>query len=244
MDTPTPTPTIKITNSAIIFMNNAAVDALHAGDLEKGFKILSQAFYSTIKDRHQTHNLTSAAGSSSSLEFCLQDCSRNLQRAVEKRNAMLSPPSDDSSQFLCLTFLRMEIPSDDESRDKVDQLCSCAVAWALGYNLSTIYAVMGALRASGGNMLFKKARRMLMPIKRQVLLHQSNSSFWTNLKLCILNNFICMQRECGMIDVALAVQAMEKLLVQSRRHLNPIDVKKFYLSVQFLNVCPSIAAAA
>lgn len=237
-------PQTKMNNSTIIFLNNTAVDALHAGDLENGFKILSQAFFATVRDRHLTHNLSSAAGSSSSLEFCIQDCSRNLSRAVEKRNDMLSPSSDDSSQFLCLNFLRMQIPSDEQSRENIDQLCSCAVAWALGYNLSVIYAIMGSLRASGGNMLFKKALRMLMPIKRQVMLQRSSSAFWTNLKLCVLNNYICIQRECGAIDVTLSVQAMEKLLVLSRPHLDPIDVKKFYLSVQFLTICPANAAAA
>lgn len=119
-----------MSNSVAIQLNNAAVDALYAGDLEMGFKILSHTFFDAIRNRHKLHRLTlEGAKGSTSLEFSLQDCSRELLRRINRSQATL----DGSHSFLCLNFLRMEIPSDSEGRARADQLCSCAVAWALGY---------------------------------------------------------------------------------------------------------------
>ena len=42
-------------NSEIIYQNNLAVDCLHAGDVENGLKILSRAFFDSVRDRHQRH---------------------------------------------------------------------------------------------------------------------------------------------------------------------------------------------
>lgn len=225
-------------NTDIIFLNNAAIDALHAGDIYKGFKILSQTFDHSSRNRHHVHNLT--ASGAASLEFCLQDCSRNLQTTLHLRNTVC----DDSCPFLCLNFLRMEVPNTKEDRRVVNQLCNCAITWALRYNLAIVYTIMGFQR-NGGVIYFKRALRILYPIKRQVVLQQSKSPFWTNLKLSILNNEICMQREVGhAVDISTSVKAMETLLSQSRRYLDPIDVKKYYLSMQFLNLCPSVAPAA
>ncbi len=230
----------KMDNTDMIYLNNAAIDALHAGDITKGFKILSQTFEQSVRERHHRHNLK--ATRAATLEFCLQDCSRNLERALHLRNTI----SDDSCQFLCLNFLRMEIPSDKEERQVVNQLCNCAIAWALRYNISIVYTIMGFQRNLGAaNIYFKRALRILQPIKRQVMLQESKSAFWTNLKLCILNNDICIQREVGNpVDVVSSVKAMETLLLQSRRHLDPMDVKKYYLSMHFLNLGTSVAAAA
>lgn len=105
---------------------------------------------------------------------------------------------------------------------------------------------MGLQKGSHGVAYMKKALRTLAPIKRQIMLQRSNSLFWTNLKLSILNNYICMMRECGSsMDVKETVAAMQALLMQSRSHLDPTDVRKFYLSIQLLDICsPCIAAAA
>jgi hypothetical protein len=119
-----------MSNSVAIQLNNAAVDALYAGDLEKGFKILSHTFFDAIRNRHKLHKLTlEGSNGNCSLEFALQDCSRELSRRLNRSCATL----DGSHSFLCLNFLRMEIPTGSEGRQRVDQLCSCAVAWALGY---------------------------------------------------------------------------------------------------------------
>jgi hypothetical protein len=143
----------------------------------------------------------------------------------------------------------MEFPSDTKSAQRgADELCNCVVvAWALGYNLSVVYALMGFQRESKieSGIYFKKALRMLQPIKRQVLLQKSQSSFWTNLKLCMLNNHICLNNEIeNQVEVVSSVRAMAGLLVQSRGRLDPVDVRKYYLSMQFLTVRPSTAAAA
>lgn len=232
-------------NSEIIYQNNLAVDCLHAGDVENGLKILSRAFFDSVRDRHQRHNL-SVAGETS-LEFSLQDCSCNLRRALDRQATSSWTGGDDSSQqYLSLNFLRMDFPAS--SQQGIDQLCSCAVTWAVAYNLSIVYALVGFLRGAnsktGGRALFKKAMHILLPIKKQVLMQQSTSPFWTNVKLSILNNYICMLRECGTMDIASSVQSMEELLARSRSHLDPVDVKNFYLSMQFLNVCSSAAPAA
>lgn len=119
-----------MSNSIAIQLNNAAIDALYVGDIEKGFKILSHTFFDSIRNRHKLHRLTMDGDKeSSSLEFSIQDCSQELSRRLN-----LSPAATQGSHsFLCLNFLRMEIPRDSEGRERVDQLCSCAVAWALGY---------------------------------------------------------------------------------------------------------------
>lgn len=113
-------------------------------------------------------------------------------------------------------------------------------------SLSIVYALMGFQRSGSthGTTLMKKALRTLLPIKRQIMLQKSNSPFWTNLKLSILNNYICILRECGTMDVKPSVMAMQELLAKSRTHLDPMDVKKFYLSIQFMDVFTCIAAAA
>lgn len=121
---------LTMNNSVAISLNNSAVDALYAGDLQKGFKVLSHTFFDIIRERHVRHQLSlEGPKGSSSLEFSLQNCSRELSRRLS-----LGPSStSDSHRFLCLNFLRMEIPSSGEGREKVDRLCSCAVAWALGF---------------------------------------------------------------------------------------------------------------
>lgn len=113
-------------------------------------------------------------------------------------------------------------------------------------SLSIAYALMAFQRgnSSQGIALMKKALRTLSPIKRQIMLQKSNSPFWTNLKLSILNNYIWILRECGTLDVKPTVMAMVELLARSRSHLDPIDVKKFYLSIQFMDVTTCMAAAA
>lgn len=116
-------------------------------------------------------------------------------------------------------------------------------------SLSIIYALMGFQRQSScgqGRTLLSKALRTLQPIKRQILFQSSTSPFWTNLKLSILNNYVCIARECGKSvgSVLVDMRAMEKLLVQSRAHVDPVDLRKFYLSLQFMNVCTTVASAA
>jgi hypothetical protein len=113
------------------------------------------------------------------------------------------------------------------------------------FSLSTVYALMAFHRGSTqGVALMTKALRTLAPIKRQIMLQKSNSPFWSNLKLSILNNYICMLKECGTTDVKPTVLAMRELLARTRTHLDPTDVKKFYLSIQFLDVFTCVAAAA
>lgn len=241
--------TSKMNNTDIIQLNNSAVDALHAGLIEKGFKILSQTFYLSVRDRHQQHTLSSPKGSAvSGLEFSLQDCSRNIQQALRRsRPSESSSGHGDLGQFLCLHFLRIEIPTDEEDQHCVNQLCNCAVAWALGYNLSIVYSLIGYQgKSQASYQCFKKASRVLAPIKRQVMLQNATSPFWTNLKLCVLNNHICLQKEIGNspVDITMSVQVMEKLLRTSRAHIDPMDVKKYYLSMQFLNAMTCLAAAA
>lgn len=232
-------------NRHIIFLNNSAVDALHAGDIAQGFTILSKTFFMSVRNKHRSHNLSAAPGGNDrGLEFCLQDCSRNLERVLNKWF------SDDEScrSLLCLNFLRMEIPScDSQALEAIDELCSCTVAWALGFNLSCAYALLGYLSRNpqDGRTYFKKSLRMLGPIKRQVLLQQTQAPFWTYLKLCILNNYACINSETqNEAERASTVRAMDRLLVKSHLVMDPIDVKKFYLSIQFLNMCNSFAAAA
>ena len=93
-------------------------------------------------------------------------------------------------------------------------------------------------------MFAKKALRVLAPIKRQTMLQKSTSPFWTNLKLSILNNFICLQRQLGVMNVRTTVLEMRALLVQAGGDLDPVDKRRFYLSIQFLDVCNTVAAAA
>lgn len=245
-------------NTEIIHLNNSAVDALHAGFIEKGFGILSQAFaITTIRNRHVHHRLGSKTAAAS-LEFSLQDCSRNIERILQKRPRA----GHDASQFLCLNLLRLQIPSNESGSpeeaarhaDGVNQMCSCSVAWALGFNLSLVYAVMGF--QTGSRTYFKKAMRILVPIKRQVLLQTSQSAFWINLKLCILNNYTCLLQELlnnenittgatsVSVEVMRAVHAMGQLLKFSRPLVDPADVRKYYLSMQFLNTPTCMAAAA
>lgn len=126
-----------MTNSSYIEKNNRGVDALYAGDLPRGYQILSQVFFECVKNRHTAHQLKmESRGVKTSVEFALQDCSRGLLRSIEATRG-LSRPGDvhgdpsGSRTFLALNFLRIEIPAG--STEQVNDLCSCAVAWALGH---------------------------------------------------------------------------------------------------------------
>ena len=94
--------------------------------------------------------------------------------------------------------------------------------------------------------MLKKSIRILLPIKKQVMLQRSTSAFWTNLKLSMLTNTICIIRECGTkaIDFAPSIRTMEELLTKARSQLDPVDVKRYYFSMQFLNASHETAAAA
>lgn len=75
-------------------------------------------------------------------------------------------------------------------------------------------------------------------------LQPSSSPFWTNLKLSILNNYIWILKERGSIDIGSSVMAMQEILTKSRSHMDLVDIKRFYLSLQFLKNSTSVAAAA
>jgi hypothetical protein len=235
--------TMSMTNAGIIFMNNSAVDSLNAGDIANAYKLLTRIFSHSIRHKHSTHNLKPPANDGRGLEFSLQDCSKYLARAMNK-----GQPDDYSCQsFFCLNFLRIDLPPGEPARRSVEGLCNCSIVWALGYNLALVHALIGFQRGYNciGKRSFTKSLRMLGPIKRQIMLQTSQSPFWTNLKLCILNNHMCINSEIqNQAEVACTVRTMGGLLVHSRDHLDPIDVKKYYLSIQFLNISNSFAAAA
>jgi hypothetical protein len=115
----------KTMNSISIQLNNSAVDALYAGHLFKGFKILSRAFLDAARRRHRMHTMASS-DSESALRFSLKDCAATLTSYLRTSHSSI----EGTQRFLCLKFLRIEIKPVDES---ADQLCSCAVTWALGY---------------------------------------------------------------------------------------------------------------
>lgn len=233
-------------NSIAIELNNIAVSALSTGDLHRGHSILSRTFSETTYKRHSVHNLSAKDGKppARTLEFSLQDCSQNLVRYMNKSCSSVN--CSESHRWLSLSFLSIEIPEGVEGKAYVEQLCSCSVSWAIGYNLSLVYTLLSFLKAphAGGSLLLRKALRILIPIKRQMELQPSSSPFWTNLKLSILNNYIWILKERGSIDIGSSVMAMQEILTKSRSHMDLVDIKRFYLSLQFLKNSTSVAAAA
>lgn len=251
--------------SDFVQRNNLAIDCLTAGEMEKASRLLSETFFRAIKDKHDHHALHARNPNASSLEYALQDCSiplrRVLSRTRENSRSRNEEHGSDTHIFLSLNLLR--IGASHMTDDQVDRLCTCSVSWVLGYNLSIVYALLGCQRAASTSIssasvyYFKRAARLLLPIKRQILLQTSNSAFWVNVKLCVLNNTICILKECGSSsssfgnstmsgsrDLACTIQSMEQLLHRSQKMLRPIDIKRFYMSVQFLNAGNGMAAAA
>jgi hypothetical protein len=85
-----------------------------------------------------------------------------------------------------------------------------------------------------GNGYLKKSLKLMGMIERQVKKWQHSIPFWSMLKLSILNNRICVLRECA-IDVRTYTMAMKRLLDKSRGVLDAIDVRRFYLFLQLLD---------
>lgn len=227
-------------NTLLVHLNNAAIDYLNVGNINEAQNVLCRAFNASIRHSHQRHNLE-ASKQDMSLEYVLQDCFQPLHRRVR---GCENTVSSELYRFLSLNFIRIE--TSHLTEESVDLFCSCALSWAIGYNLSVVYSLVGLLRGikTGGESFLKRASRILMPIRRQILLQHSTSTFWLSVKLCVLNNSICILREIGSSDLSLVLRTMEELLDKSRPHLRPLDVKNFYLSIQFMNVGNSYAAAA
>jgi hypothetical protein len=111
-------------------------------------------------------------------------------------------------------------------------------------SLAIVYAMIGSQQGGGsGNSYLKKSLKLMGLIERQIMQRQHASPFWSILKLSILNNRICVLRECA-IDVRKYLMAMKWLLDKSRGVLDAIDVRRFYLSLQFLDQDRILAAPA
>lgn len=121
------TVTTKMSNSVLIHLNNVAIDYLNVGEILKAQKILTQAFHDSIRQSHRNHNLETR-NKNLGLEYLLQDCFHPLQRGLNGCDTLVT---SNSHLFLSLNFVRIE--TSHLSPAVVDQLCTCALSWALGY---------------------------------------------------------------------------------------------------------------
>jgi len=123
-------------NSTAIQLNNLAIDALHAGDLSRGFNILLKACADQSRlgkqDDHKGHKQHGPVHTSKIetndhiFEYVFEDCSNLLCLRTWNNNAITICPHN----MLCLKFLRLGSPL---TKRQLDSMCSCGVSWVLGY---------------------------------------------------------------------------------------------------------------
>ncbi len=123
-----------MSNSILIHLNNTAIDHLNCGEVYKAQRILTQAFYGSIRQSHRQHILEPSI-EKMGFEYMLQDCFRPLQRCFPRSNSFAS---SDPHLFLSLNFVRIE--TSHLSLECVDRFCTCALSWALGYKYVNLCA--------------------------------------------------------------------------------------------------------
>jgi hypothetical protein len=141
-------PRTAVLNSDAIRLNTAAINALQAGDLLKGFHLLSRACSNLV--RQKTHQVAGHPVSSSrrrkheqgELQYSFEDCTWSLARYHVRSSSIEQSSSSTTSDtteeparaqgLLCLKFLRINtvIELSDETLNK---RCSCGVGWVLEY---------------------------------------------------------------------------------------------------------------
>eukprot|EP00934_Nitzschia_sp_Nitz4_P001305 Nitzschia sp. Nitz4//scaffold5_size260463//95391//96238//NITZ4_000971-RA/size260463-augustus-gene-0.9-mRNA-1//1//CDS//3329555307//1305//frame0 len=223
-----------------IQLNNHAVEALYAGDLDKGYRLLLHTF---VQSRKRSANHQQTEQEAKPLEFLLKDCSRGLSLYAKTKSDL--EKDTGNFRFLSMTFLKVDRGWEGCSLD-LNAESHHPMVWALEYNLAVTCALIGMLRgvAHGGKVYLRKSLQIMSSAKRHVMMHNVNSPFWINLKLAVLNNFIFAAKEYDKLDVSKCMALMEELLRSQRSHLDPVDIKKFYFSLQFMGSTVTLAPAA
>ncbi len=132
-------------NSSAIQLNNAAIEAIHAGNLAGGFNILLRACADqnrmSKKDQddkvnrvHTNHSSAGKAVYDHIFEYVFEDCSNLLFLPVVQNDSSASVAMTVSRQhklsLLDIKFLKI---NTSLPKRQLDALCRCGVSWVLGY---------------------------------------------------------------------------------------------------------------
>ena len=140
-------------NSTAIQLNNAAVDAIHTGNLAKGFNILLRACadqnriskndHTDSRGARRTHMHHSSYHSSGnkandqSIEYYFEDCSNLLLLPMAQNNRSSAAPvavtTVSRQEKLCLLNLKFLKINPLLPSKKIDDMCRCGISWVLGY---------------------------------------------------------------------------------------------------------------
>jgi len=136
-------------NSSSIQLNNAAIEAIHAGNLAGGFNILLRACADqnrtsknehgdSHKRGHPSHSPSFQASKNTAydhiFEYFFEDCSNLLLLPVAHDDgstlAAMSLSRQHRLRLLNLKFLKINalLPAK-----QIDGICRCGVSWVLGY---------------------------------------------------------------------------------------------------------------
>ena len=132
-------------NSSAIQLNNAAIDAIHEGNLAGGFNILLRACADqnrmSKKDNedqvnrvHTNHASPRQTGYDNVFDYVFEDCSNLLFLPVvenDRTSSVVVPPClQQKLSMLNLKFLKIHASL---STKQLDSMCRCGVSWVLGY---------------------------------------------------------------------------------------------------------------
>ena len=132
-------------NSTAIHLNNAAIDAIHEGNLAGGFNILLRACADqnrmskkdneqTVHRVHTNHASSRQTGYDHILDYVFEDCSNLLFLPVVQNDrtssVAVSPCLQQKLSMLNLKFLKIHASFP---KRQLDSMCRCGVSWVLGY---------------------------------------------------------------------------------------------------------------
>mmetsp|Transcript_119277 Transcript_119277/g.344991 ORF Transcript_119277/g.344991 Transcript_119277/m.344991 type:complete len:256 (-) Transcript_119277:40-807(-) len=233
-----------MSNSNAIQLNNKAIDAISGGDLASGFQILLKAcadqnrmskLERTKPRENATHHSTLLhSGNHNIFEYTFEDCSNQLL-LPSFQNGSETPVTMTAAcrQKLGLLNLKYVKINSMLPKSQIDKMCRCGVSWVIGYNLSIICGILGLQLPQSKTYLLRRSLALLGPIHRTILKRRSHSTFWSTLKIAVLNNYAFVLKECSM-ETRKVILAMEVLLQKAvmADKVEPQDADSFQYNLQ------------